>query len=139
MTDREKLIELVHEALEKCNTTLCSECEYIELNNGCCDLCFEHLAADYLISKGVTIPVRCGECIHLQRIFAVTEKGKKKMSESIKPDYEALYLEEKDKYNKVLNRHYELERHARELEQENKILSAQVDIVRLIFRGRGDQ
>lgn len=61
-TDREKLIELVHEALEKCNTTPCSECEYIELNNGCCDLCFEHLAADYFIEHGMTIPVRCKDC-----------------------------------------------------------------------------
>lgn len=68
-TDREKLIELVHEALEKCNTTLCRECEYMEFNNGSCDLCFEHLAADYLISKGVTIPVRCGECIYMEEAY----------------------------------------------------------------------
>lgn len=61
------------------------------------------------------------------------------MNKSIKPDYESLYIEEKEKYSKLLNKYYELERHARELEQENKILSAQVDIVRLIFRGRGDQ
>ena len=40
-TDREKLIEIL-----------------IEKENG---LTFEQLA-DYLISKGVTIPVRCGEC-----------------------------------------------------------------------------
>ena len=62
MTDREKLIELVHGALEKCNTTPCWECKYSELNSGCNDLCFEHLAADYLISNGVTIPVMCEEC-----------------------------------------------------------------------------
>jgi hypothetical protein len=57
------------------------------------------------------------------------------MSESIKPDYEALYEKEKEKYSKLLTKYYELERYSREIEQENKILSAQVDIVRLIFKG----
>lgn len=59
-TDREKLIEFVNEAHEYCNTINCiggEECGY----DGQL-YCFEHLLIDYLISKGVTIPVRCGEC-----------------------------------------------------------------------------
>ena len=51
MTDREKLIEWIREAKELWwgNRHKGSKNSYI---------------ADYLISKGVTIPVRCGECVH---------------------------------------------------------------------------
>lgn len=50
-TDREKLIELIAECKDKypCRGTQ----DYRE---------FKEYLADYLISKGVTIPVRCGEC-----------------------------------------------------------------------------
>lgn len=60
-TDRERLTELFDQAHEKCNSIncvyVCSACKYDGLN-----YCFEEFLADYLISKGVTIPVRCGEC-----------------------------------------------------------------------------
>lgn len=59
-TDREEMMELVNEAHEYCDTINCiggEECGY----DGQL-YCFEHLLIDYLISKGGTIPVRCGDC-----------------------------------------------------------------------------
>ena len=48
-TDREKLNDLMQEAAKQW------------MDNGRTDFYID-FAADYLISKGVTIPVRCGEC-----------------------------------------------------------------------------
>ncbi len=53
-TDREKLIEWL---IECCEVNHCSD------TTGKVRTCTECFA-DYLISKGVTIPVRCGECKH---------------------------------------------------------------------------
>lgn len=71
-TDREKLIELLHEddeyacVYEHCFTT-CNGCKYeFYIDN---DRCWEARLADYLISKGVTIPVRCGECIYMEEAY----------------------------------------------------------------------
>ena len=61
MTDREKLMELFDEAHKICDSINCvydgNACKYDGLG-----YCFEDFLADQLISKGVTIPVRCGEC-----------------------------------------------------------------------------
>lgn len=54
-TDREKLCRLMYEAI--CNWS--NEFPYSTI---------VEYSADYLISKGVTIPVRCSECRHLQII-----------------------------------------------------------------------
>ena len=65
-TDREKLIALMNEAHAKCDSINCicgEECEYDGAS-----YCFEHLFIDHIISKGVTIPVRCGECKHWHAI-----------------------------------------------------------------------
>ena len=72
-TDREKLIELVNEAHEYCNTINCiggEECGY----DGQL-YCFEHLLIDYLISKGIEIPVRCVECIYRNKKGQCTRLG----------------------------------------------------------------
>jgi hypothetical protein len=53
MTDREKLIELIAECKDKYPCR--GEQDYRE---------FKEYLADFLLSKGVTIPVRCGECRH---------------------------------------------------------------------------
>ena len=54
-TDREKLTTLLNDfvcTLASCDKPTCNEC-----------------IADYLISKGVTIPVRCGECIYMEEAY----------------------------------------------------------------------
>ena len=66
MTDREKLIELTREATYKYHNE--------EHEGGIVEF-----IADLLISKGVTIPVRCSECRHLkiinkEPIYAECEK-----------------------------------------------------------------
>lgn len=58
MTEREKLIERIHQCLNECGD--CKECRY-RLADG---KCREKMLADYLLSHGVTIPVRCAECKH---------------------------------------------------------------------------
>lgn len=63
-TDGEKLSELMNEAHAKCDSINCiggEECEYDGTS-----YCFEHLFIDYIISQGVTIPVRCRECRYLE-------------------------------------------------------------------------
>lgn len=54
---REKLIELLIQAILKCANRECKDCKYQGLLN-----CDSVLAADYLIENGVVIPVRCEEC-----------------------------------------------------------------------------
>ena len=65
-TDREKLIELLD-----------TNCGYVD------EMKADELA-DYLISKGATIPVRCGECKHWcePRFCILTER---KYGDCIKP------------------------------------------------------
>ena len=59
-TDRERLSELVQEA----NKEISKRIDLDELT----DVETAWLSfADYLISKGVTIPVRCGECKYFDR------------------------------------------------------------------------
>ena len=62
MTDREKLIELLYDftAWEK-DVRLEAHYKALKLP----PFIIKHLADD-LISKGVTIPVRCGECIEAE-------------------------------------------------------------------------
>ena len=49
MTDREKLIELIHESDLVCNKTLCEECDYL-----CSKRCKSSMTADHLLANGVT-------------------------------------------------------------------------------------
>lgn len=80
MTDREKLIELIHESDLVCNKTLCEECDYL-----CSKRCKASMTADHLLANGVTfqkwIPVSerlpkektyvlisCGGNVHVARI-----------------------------------------------------------------------
>ena len=53
-TDREKIADIVCENLQNdlCVRHCNGECFQVEI------------IANHLISKGVTIPVRCGECVH---------------------------------------------------------------------------
>lgn len=54
MTDREKLIELVHDGEQQCSKILCRNCEhYAKLEK-----CKANIIADHLISHGVTVRER---------------------------------------------------------------------------------
>ena len=60
MTDRERLIELLHKAEDICDSTLdCDTCKYI-LSGSCKTV----LIADYLLANDVIVPIRCKDCIH---------------------------------------------------------------------------
>ena len=80
MTDREKLIEWMSDIKNVCRNTDCKDCE----KKGVYGDCQAHLITDYLISKGVTIPVRCGECIY-------NETGACNLSEFNNPQYDKNY------------------------------------------------
>ena len=71
MTDIEKLIELIGGFRTYAYLDDDSD-EHIEV--GLAPRTVEHLA-DYLISKGVTIPVKCGECKHFHRALIKTIDG----------------------------------------------------------------
>lgn len=58
---REKLIELINAGTITCHERDCSSCEYDDID------CQEQLIAELLIENGVEIPVRCGECVHLNK------------------------------------------------------------------------
>lgn len=58
MTHREKLVEWIKEIKETCRQVDCDDCEYKVVHGDC----QAYLIADHLISKGVTNPLRCGEC-----------------------------------------------------------------------------
>lgn len=60
---REKLIELLTTGMRRCWDGECTECEYDDID----PICQSKLIANYLIDKGVTIPVRCGECACSER------------------------------------------------------------------------
>lgn len=60
MTDRERLIELLHKAEDICDSTLdCDTCKYVVSGS-----CKTVLIADHLLANGVIVPVRCKNCIH---------------------------------------------------------------------------
>lgn len=61
MTEREKLIELVHDGFFSCYSSPCERCKYSEFNAGWCQM---YKISDYLISNGIVIPVRCEDCKH---------------------------------------------------------------------------
>ena len=61
MTDRENLIELIREVEHTCRQVECWDCKIYVLEDGNCQA---EPIANHLISKGVTIPVRCGECVY---------------------------------------------------------------------------
>lgn len=61
MIDREKLIELIREVEHTCRQVECWDCKTYVLEDGNCQA---EAIANHLISKGVTIPVRCGECCY---------------------------------------------------------------------------
>ena len=54
---REKLIELLYEAEDKCNYADCGQCEYIGL-----DACGFRMIANHLIANDVVPVVRCKDC-----------------------------------------------------------------------------
>ena len=56
---REKLIELLYEAEDKCNYADCGQCEYIGL-----DACGFRMIANHLIANDVVPVVRCKDCKH---------------------------------------------------------------------------
>ena len=77
---RDRLIELVSKAREKCNLTSCCDCEYRDdetLTN-----CYSCLIADHLIENGVIVPpvkmrdtvyiVTPGGKIHEKKVLGVT-------------------------------------------------------------------
>lgn len=86
MLMRDRLIELVSKAREKCNLTSCCDCEYRDtetLTN-----CYSHLIADHLIANGVLVPpckegtkVYCaclasGECVSGKVLgYSLNESG----------------------------------------------------------------
>ena len=52
MTDRDRLIELLKKADQKCADTLCENCPVV--GNG--ENCLDHLIADHLLANGVIVP-----------------------------------------------------------------------------------
>lgn len=60
---RDRLIELVSKAREKCNLTNCCDCEYRDaepLTN-----CYSYLIADQLLESGVIVPpVKVGDMVY---------------------------------------------------------------------------
>lgn len=61
MTDKEKMIEWITNIKYECRHMDCAKCKAYSFEG---EDCQAYLIADYLISKGVTIPVRCGGCVH---------------------------------------------------------------------------
>ena len=58
---REKLIELMKQADERCDAMDCMKCEYHEKGFSC----VWYMLSDYLVENGAVIPVRCDECVYL--------------------------------------------------------------------------
>lgn len=58
---REKLLELIKQADERCDAIGCINCEYREEGFSC----VWYMLSDYLIKNGVVIPVCCDECAYL--------------------------------------------------------------------------
>ena len=53
MTDRDRLIELILQANERCSSQICEVCEYTNNDQALCDT---YNLADYLLANGVIVP-----------------------------------------------------------------------------------
>lgn len=74
MTDRDRLIELLHKAEDICDSTLdCDTCKYV-LSGSCKTV----LIADYLLANGVIVPIRCKDCEYYTPIKQQSTKWKSK-------------------------------------------------------------
>ena len=71
---RDRLIELVSKAREKCNLTNCCDCEYRDaepLTN-----CYSYLIADHLLANGVIVPpCKVGDTVWIR--WGIHESTKK--------------------------------------------------------------
>lgn len=104
MSKQEKLVEILQEREEACFF-----CEHYKKDN-CPDECMEKIGcerlADYLLSHGVTIPVRCEDCKYYRNhpnglCYQWTEpfinaKGYKGEVHCVEPDDYCSYGERKD-------------------------------------------
>ena len=73
MTDRDRLIELLEQADNKCaNTIDCGECE----QHGKGEKCINNHLADYLLANGVIVPpCKVGDIVYFHHIIGTNEDG----------------------------------------------------------------